>query len=777
LSKNERVTENLVREALRGLGYYKPAAGLCVEEQSSTIKAINSALKTAGKAGKGGRGSPEFIITDPSTPDFAMVIECKANASFHESPKRDKPVDYSVDGALHYAKYLSKDYNVLALAVSGTNKAGLRLGTFLHAKGATEATELKTRGGFEIQEFLSWPDYLSHATWDPKVLKIREIDLLAFSRDIHDFMRDHAKLTEGDKPLVVSGTLIALQNTAFSKSFDAYKPSDLQVEWFKVIQSELEKADIPKAKKQQISQPYSNIAVLPELGKGSEKFPRGVLYELIKELNEKVAPFVSVYHDYDVVGQFYGEFLKYSGGDKKGLGIVLTPRHITDLFTRLANITAKNKVLDTCAGTGGFLISAMHRMVQQAKSEAEVQKIKSSGLVGIESLINMYALAASNMILRGDGKANLYQGSCFDPDISKAVKAHKCDVVFLNPPYSQGSDDLHELKFVQQALDLVEPGSTCIAIVPMSCAISRHPLRAELMKQHQLEAVMSMPDDLFYPVGTVTCIMVWKAKVPHVEANKKTWFGYWKNDGFTKVKHRGRVDTSATWSQISDRWVESFRNREVHEGESVLKMVGPDDEWCAEAYIETDYSTFDSEYITSSVRNFLAWQIQKPLPNKVPDLTPNIDGWKLFFLDELFELKKGKRLTKAQMTEGEVPFVSSTDSNNGISAYVGQKAIHEGNTLTVNYDGSVAEAFYQPSPFWALDAVNVLYPKFEMNQYSGLFIAGVIRREKYRFNYGRKWHLERMAASRIKLPVKSDGTLDLDFMETYIRSLPGGELL
>jgi 16S rRNA G966 N2-methylase RsmD len=288
------------------------------------------------------------------------------------------------------------------------------------------------------------------------VKKVRESDLVQFSRNIHDFMRDHAKLTEPDKPLLVSGTLIALQNKAFSKSFDAYKPEELQREWFKVIQEELNKAEIPQAKKAQITQPYSNISVLPELGKATKKFPKGVLYELIKELNEKVAPFVSIYHNYDVVGQFYGEFLKYTGGDKKGLGIVLTPRHITDLFATLANVTPDSRVLDTCAGTGGFLISAMHRMIMQCKTKAQEKKVKSVGLVGIENLPNMFALAASNMILRGDGKANLYQGSCFDPQIAEKILEHKCDVAFLNPPYSQNDEDLHELKFVLQDLNMLQ---------------------------------------------------------------------------------------------------------------------------------------------------------------------------------------------------------------------------------------------------------------------------------------------------------------------------------
>ena len=145
--------------------------------------------------------------------------------------------------------------------------------------------------------------------------------------------------------------------------------------------------------------------------------------------------------------------------------------------------------------------------------------------------------------------------------------------------------------------------------------------------------------------------------------------------------------------------------------------------------------------------------------------------WKPFRLDELFELKKGKRLTKANMISGEIPFIGAIDKDNGYRQFIGQKPIHEGNTITVNYNGSVAESFYQPDPFWASDDVNVLYAKFDMNQYIGLFIASLIMVEKYRFNYGRKWHLERMSSSEIYLPTKKDNSPDFKFMENYIKTL------
>lgn len=608
MSKNERITENLVRDILRNLRYYDKDE-TSVEEQKSQIEEVKKLLKGASKTGKGGVGAPEFIISTSDTPDFLVIFECKADTSKHESSNLDKPIDFAVDGVLHYSKHLAKSYNVIGVAVSGQTKSSLKTSVFIHPKGSKDPKTLTNKAGKLITEILSLEDFIEHGTFDPDVEKKRHDDLMAFSRELHDFMRDHAKLTESEKPLLVSGTLIALKNKAFAKSFDEYTPAELQKEWMRVIKEEFTKAKIPHSKEYSMTQPYSSIAVHPELGKPTKKYPRSVLYELINMLNEKVWPFISIYHDFDVVGQFYGEFLKYTGGDKKALGIVLTPRHITDLFAHIANVTPKSKVLDICAGTGGFLISAMHNMLKKAVSKTEQDNIKANGLIGVEQQPNMYALGASNMILRGDGKANLHQGSCFDEGIVEAIKKHNCDVGMLNPPFSQGDEDLHELVFIKQMLNCLKKGGTGIAIVPMSCAITPHPLREEILKHHTLDAVMSMPDDLFYPVGVVTCIMVFKAKIPHTETNIKTWFGYWKNDGFIKTKMFGRIDAQNKWNDIKTHWVDTYRNREDIAGFCRKQKVTHQDEWCAEAYMETDYSNISAKDFETTVKNFLVFKL------------------------------------------------------------------------------------------------------------------------------------------------------------------------
>ena len=130
-------------------------------------------------------------------------------------------------------------------------------------------------------------------------------------------------------------------------------------------------------------------------------------------------------------------------------------------------------------------------------------------------------------------------------------------------------------------LEVLVDGGLGIAIVPMSCAINPHPMKEYLMLKHTLKAVMSMPTDLFYPVGCVPCIMVWEAKKPH-QSNPyyKTWFGYWKNDGFIKVKNKGRLDANRQWGETKENWLCSYFNREERAGVSVLAKVGHLDEWC-----------------------------------------------------------------------------------------------------------------------------------------------------------------------------------------------------
>lgn len=196
------------------------------------------------------------------------------------------------------------------------------------------------------------------------------------------------------------------------------------------------------------------------------------------------------------------------------------------------------------------------------------------------------------------------------------------------------------------------------------------------------------------------------------------------------------------------------------------------------------------------IENYIKSLHYKPLTTKNTNertLELKTKEWKRFYLGRLFDIKKGKRLTSEDQEEGNNLYIGAIDSNNGVANHIGQSPIHKGNTISLSYNGSVGEAFYQPDPYWATDDVNALYSKYSgFNKYIGLFIATVIRQEKYRFSYGRKWTLENMVNTEICLPIRynsndlpyiddtnkysDEGYIpDWQFMEDYIKSLPYGD--
>lgn len=145
---------------------------------------------------------------------------------------------------------------------------------------------------------------------------------------------------------------------------------------------------------------------------------------------------------------------------------------------------------------------------------------------------------------------------------------------------------------------------------------------------------------------------------------------------------------------------------------------------------------------------------------------------KLFRMDEVFDLYKGKRLTKADMLDGTLNYIGAISDNNGVRQKIDAIKQFDGNCITVNYNGSVGEAFYQDQPFWASDDVNVLMLKnYVLNEKLALFLITIIRANKYRFSYGRKWTLEKMSESELSLPVDEYGHPDWGYMENYVSNL------
>ena len=591
---NERITEGIVRDMFRSLGYYQ-RSDISIEEQSSASPKIDKLLQNASKKGSG-KGHPEFIIHTSLENNFICVVECKADITKHQSESLTKYSEYAVDGAKLYADYLSKELDVLYIGVTGQHKTELRVSHYLKLKNEKESKHLFGN------ELLSFDSYLEQ--YKKERFRADYDNLIKYTKTLNENLHKK-KIPENNRAILFSGILIALEDDTFYNTYSSYSDakrlSDFLVD--SVIQK-MESANIQKTRVHEMQQAYNFIKSHTAL------IDEGYLIELVREIHSEVRPFIKSNAYFDIISYCYVEFLKYANNDS-GLGIVLTPPHIAQLFCEIADVNVNSVVYDNCCGIGGFLIAAMQKMINEAKGDlATIDLIKKKQLVGIEYQDHIFTLSVSNMIIHGDGKTNIIKGDCFKK--VDEVRKYKPTVGLLNPPYNDVTG-IDELVFIENNLNAVASGGLVVAIVPMRCALYQKgiglAIKERILEKHTLDAVMSMPDDLFYPIGTVTCIMVFRANIPHKFSNRKTWFGCWKDDGFVKAKNRGRVDLNRSWGKIREHWIQSYRNRAVRAGESVIQTVVAEDEWCAEAYMDTYYSTLTQSDFERTIKNYLVFKL------------------------------------------------------------------------------------------------------------------------------------------------------------------------
>lgn len=148
----------------------------------------------------------------------------------------------------------------------------------------------------------------------------------------------------------------------------------------------------------------------------------------------------------------------------------------------------------------------------------------------------------------------------------------------------------------------------------MACAIQTDGViggfKQKMLEKHSLDAVFSFPAEMFYPgASAVACCMVFDLGKPH-KKDKETFFGYFKDDGFEKRKGVGRVDVKNRWESIENEWLDLYNHRLTIAGKSINRHVEADEEWCAEAYMETDYSTLCDEDFIRKMRDYAAFLVQ-----------------------------------------------------------------------------------------------------------------------------------------------------------------------
>lgn len=733
--------------------------------------------------GGNGKGKPEYLIKLNCAPDTIIIVECKKSCKYHSSSERDCPRDYAVDGVLYYAKYLKEEYNVIAVAVSGTTKEKMKVNTFYWPKKVMIYSELK-----RATDIILEPENYYKLIKGEKLQKeysLQEIRNTAVL--LHEELRT-IKMTERNKPIFIAGILIALNNEDFSNDWHNYtKFNSVVTNLISAINLQLDNSDIAKDKIDNIKNSF-NIIKNNEKLKAIPLGNTGSITWYIEQLELKIKPMMDCSETtLDALGVFYHEFIKYSNSDGNNLGMVLTPQHLCEFMCELVNVNKNSKVLDICCGSGSFLVSAMGKMFKDANPN-EVENIKKNALYGVEIDPELFTLAITNMIVRHDGKSNIYNKDCFDIKLKKELKEKNLNIGLLNPPYSQ--KDVCELEFVEQLLDILIVGGKASVVVPMSCAIGTKfkEVRERLLKKHTLKAVFSMPDDIFYPTATNVCVMVWEAHTPH-DSTVETFFGYCKDDGFIKKKKLGRVDAYHKWESIKTEWLRLYRNRIIENNKSASHCVSDKDEWLCEAYMKIDYTGITPNYFIETLRKYMSFKTSLGLINgdskfnKNPHMELDAQNWKEFSVDDIFSPYLAKAYHKNNLNAIDaysdllkIEYVTRTGLNNGVDGYVQREEfkIENPNVITVGAEG--VTFFYHESEFICGNKVTVLKNNF-LNKYNAMFLVTVLNYKlKDIYNYGRAIVLNKVKKMTIKLPVLPDDETkpNWQFMEDYIKSLPYG---
>lgn len=588
MKTNERKIESVVREHFK-----KYEDQIILEEQISDNELINSLLKSASKNKNNKHGFPEFIIRIKKKPNLLLVIECKPEIRFHISDTLQNTKQYAVDGAIWYGEKLKKEFDVISIGVSGDSLQNLLVSHNLHLKN-NETYDLS------ISKLLSIDSYIELYDKDERKVRQDYDSLISYSDKLNKRLFE-LKIPEPDRALLLSAVLIALNNKRFIDSFkECELSSELCSLLVNVVETEMKKNNLDNYSIETVIKSFNFICNNPFFTKDIT-----VLSDLIREIDTNVNQFVQTKKYYDILGQFYVKFLEKCNSDKK-LGIVLTPNHITEFMGDLVHLSSESVLYENCTGTGGFVISGIKKMIDSSSGEFEVkEKIKNQNFIGVEYQPQIYSLLVCNMMLNGLSPSNVIRGNSFDPEIIEKVKQKKPNCATINPPY-----DGNELEFIENALDCIQINGKVAAIVPMSTAISTNKtdvlLRERILSKHTLEAVVSMPNELFHnsKAGVVTCIMVLTSKIPHSN-NKETFFAIFKEDGFEKRKHLGRIDVKNKWGQIKNDFLEMYENRKIVPNVSTMKKVRHNDEWCAEYFLETDYSELTEKDFELTLKSFI----------------------------------------------------------------------------------------------------------------------------------------------------------------------------
>lgn len=363
------------------------------------------------------------------------------------------------------------------------------------------------------------------------------------------------------------------------------------------------------------------------------------LREILMYIENNILPFIN---DKSTAGQdllnlFFVTFNKYVGKDDKNQAF--TPDHITDFMAKVVGVNKNSVILDPCCGSGSFLVRGMTQALDDCATMEEQEKVKREQIFGIEYDENIYGLATTNMLIHSDGNSNIVQGSCFD--FKTWIEQARPTVVLMNPPYNaqkkhmpksytdtwkakqkeDPSKGIFFLKYIADVLNECKIQATIAVLLPVACAIGNskeiESIKIDLLKENTLDAVFTLPNEIFYPGASASaCCMVIKTGRKNVDSGK-TFFGYYKEDGFKKKKNLGRIEQlnpatgKSEWEEIEKQWLDLYKNRISKDGISVTQNVSGEDEWLCEAYMKTDYTKLSDIDFQKTINEYLSYLVKE----------------------------------------------------------------------------------------------------------------------------------------------------------------------
>ena len=649
--------------------------------------------------------------------------------------------------------------------------------------------------------------------------------LKIYAKKLNKLMHNH-NITAPQRVLYVSGMLLSMQDIKenYGLTPDDLKGSQLDNERDGIritsrISSFLKNRKIPSEKlnlmlasfneisknsqRDEIDKTKPNDKEVAHLLKENSSTTKQIFTFLYKNIFQKIdGSGGESFGHIDIMGEMYSEFLKYALGDGKELGIVLTPPYITKMMAEILDINKDNRVMDLATGSAGFLISAMQIMIENANenyakgsSEAlkKIDEIKRNQLLGVELNAEMYTLAATNMILRGDGSARIEHGSAFNrPD--ELYSNFKADRILLNPPFTF---DENGMPFIAYGLDRMAKGGLGAIIIQDSAGSGKAvKSNQQILKSHTLLASIKMPVDLFVPVaGVQTSIYIFKAHEPH-DFERSVKFIDFRNDGYKRTS-RSLQELDEPTQRYADivKIYKAGRAAKVDPRlwkldeifvEDLITKSGSD--WNFDQHKKVDAMPTLTDF-KKSVSDYLSWEVSQILKKDSPSRSSIVNkrianleqefkasGGKFeeFRIGDIFDIQTPKRKFDANKIQfgGQYPYVARGDKNNGIRGYINENTQYLNDENTISFGQDTATMFFQKDKYFTGDKIKIFKPiNFDLNIRLANYIIASMRRGFSNFAWGSSsFNVEILKDVKILLPTLG-GNINFSFMEKFIEEL------